>query len=94
MTVSYTHLDVYKRQIEYRALSVAVRDREHAIFNALRFYEAKTAIVFCKTRVNVNHLMARMGNRGFKVVALSGELSQQERTNALTALRNLSLIHI
>ncbi|OYU40912.1 MAG: DEAD/DEAH box helicase [Pseudorhodobacter sp. PARRP1] len=74
--------------IEYRALSVAVRDREHAIFNALRFYEAKTAIVFCKTRVNVNHLMARMGNRGFKVVALSGELSQQERTNALTALRN------
>lgn len=74
--------------IEYRALSVAVRDREHAIFNALRYYEAKTAIVFCKTRVNVNHLMARMGNRGFKVVALSGELSQQERTNALTALRN------
>src|SRR3990167_5787173 len=74
--------------IQYRALSVAVRDREHAIFNALRFYEAKTAIVFCKTRVNVNHLMARMGNRGFKVVALSGELSQQERTNALTALRN------
>jgi ATP-dependent RNA helicase DeaD len=74
--------------IQYRALSVAVRDREHAIFNALRYYEAKTAIVFCKTRVNVNHLMARMGNRGFKVVALSGELSQQERTNALTALRN------
>ena len=74
--------------IEYRALSVAVRDREHAIFNMLRFYEAKAAIVFCKTRVNVNHLMARMGNRGFKVVALSGELSQQERTNALTALRN------
>ncbi len=74
--------------IEYRAFSVAVRDREHAIFNALRFYEAQTAIVFCKTRVNVNHLMSRMGNRGFKVVALSGELSQQERTNALTALRN------
>jgi ATP-dependent RNA helicase DeaD len=74
--------------IEYRALSVALRDREHAIFNALRFYEAQTAIVFCKTRANVNHLMARMGNRGFQVVALSGELSQQERTNALTALRN------
>jgi len=74
--------------IEYRALSVQVRDREHAIFNLLRFYEAQTAIVFCKTRANVNHLMARMGNRGFQVVALSGELSQQERTNALTALRN------
>ncbi len=74
--------------IEYRAMSVAVRDREHAIFNALRFYEARTAIVFCKTRANVNHLMARMGNRGFQVVALSGELSQSERMHALQALRD------
>jgi ATP-dependent RNA helicase DeaD len=74
--------------IEYRALSVQMRDRENAIFNLLRYYEARTAIVFCKTRANVNTLMARMGNRGFKVVALSGELSQAERTNALSALRN------
>lgn len=74
--------------IEYRALNVSARDREHAIFNLLRFYEARTAIVFCKTRVAVNHLLARMGNRGFQVVALSGELSQQERTHALQALRD------
>ena len=74
--------------IEYKAFSVAVRDREHAIFNVLRYYEARTAIVFCKTRVNVNHLLARMGNRGFQVGALSGELSQQERTQALQALRD------
>ena len=74
--------------IEYRALSVAARDRDNAIFNALRFYEARAAIVFCKTRANVNSLLARMGNRGFQVVALSGELSQQERTHALQALRD------
>lgn len=74
--------------IEYRAFSVAVRDREHAIFNTLRFHEAQTAIVFCKTRANVNHLFARMGNRGFQVVALSGELSQTERMHALQALRD------
>ena len=74
--------------IEYRALSVAARDREHAIFNILRFYEAPSALVFCKTRANVNHLLARMANRGFQVVALSGELSQQERTHALQALRD------
>ena len=74
--------------IEYRGITVAVRDREHAIFNILRFYEARTAIVFCKTRANVNHLLARMGNRGFQVVALSGELSQTERMHALQALRD------
>ena len=74
--------------IEYRALNVAQRDKEHAIFNLLRFYEAKTAIVFAKTRANVNHLFARMVNRGFQVVALSGELSQTERMHALQALRD------
>ena len=74
--------------IEYRSLSVAPRDKEHAIFNVLRFYESRSALVFCKTRANVNHMMARMGNRGFQVVALSGELSQQERTHALQALRD------
>lgn len=74
--------------IEYRALNVTARDREPAIFNLLRLYEAQTAIVFCKTRANVNHLLARMANRGFKAVALSGELSQQERSHALLALRD------
>lgn len=74
--------------IEYRALNVSARDKEHAIFNMLRYYEARTAIVFCKTRMAVNHLLARMGNRGFQVVALSGELSQTERMHALQALRD------
>ena len=74
--------------IAYRALSVAARDREHAIFNVLRFYESQAALVFCKTRANVNHLFARMSNRGFQAVALSGELSQAERTHALQALRD------
>ncbi|MFN4157695.1 MAG: DEAD/DEAH box helicase [Gemmobacter sp.] len=74
--------------IAYQALSVAVRDREHAIFNVLRFHEAERAIVFAKTRANVNHLHARLINRGFQAVALSGELSQSERTHALQALRD------
>ncbi|MDP3962161.1 MAG: DEAD/DEAH box helicase [Pseudorhodobacter sp.] len=74
--------------IEYRALNVSSRDREHAIFNLLRYYDAPSALVFCKTRLAVNHLLARMGNRGFQVVALSGELSQQERTHALQSLRD------
>ncbi len=77
------HLD-----IEYRALSVAPSDRENAIINVLRFYEAPNAIVFCSTRAAVNHLTARLSNRNFSVVALSGELTQNERTHALQAMRD------
>ncbi|NPD16609.1 DEAD/DEAH box helicase [Xinfangfangia sp. D13-10-4-6] len=74
--------------IEYKAISVSNRDKEPAIFNLIRWYDAKVAIVFAKTRANVNHLHARMVNRGFPVVALSGELSQSERLHALQALRD------
>ncbi|MGA0541352.1 DEAD/DEAH box helicase [Neotabrizicola sp. VNH66] len=74
--------------IEYRAISVTNRDREPAIFNLLRWHDSRVAIVFAKTRANVNHLHARMVNRGFPVVALSGELSQTERLHALQALRD------
>ncbi|MBZ9845638.1 DEAD/DEAH box helicase [Mesorhizobium sp. CA5] len=77
------HLD-----IEYRALSVAPADRENAIINVLRYYEAGNAMVFCNTRAAVNHLTARFNNRNFAVVALSGELSQNERSHALQAMRD------
>ncbi|MFK5998071.1 MAG: DEAD/DEAH box helicase [Rhodobacterales bacterium] len=74
--------------IAYRAMNVAPRDGENAITNVLRFYEAPNALVFCNTRDMVNRLTTRLSNRGFSVVALSGELSQNERTHALQAMRD------
>lgn len=74
--------------IDYRALRVSACDGENAIINVLRYYEAPNAIVFCNTRAMVNRLTARLSNRGFFVVALSGELSQNERTHALQSMRD------
>jgi ATP-dependent RNA helicase DeaD len=74
--------------IEYRAIRIAAGDAEHAIVNLLRFFEASTAIIFCNTRDAVKHLQAALLERGFSVVALSGEFTQNERTNALQALRD------
>ena len=74
--------------IEYRALSVANHDIDAAIVNVLRYYDAPNAIVFANTRAMVTRLTTRLSNRGFSVVALSGELSQAERSNALQAMRD------
>ncbi|WP_409431957.1 DEAD/DEAH box helicase [Litorimonas sp. RW-G-Af-16] len=74
--------------IEYRAMTVGKGDAENAIINVLRFYNAKNAIVFGDTRIAVNRMTQRFNNRGFSVVALSGELSQKERSSALQALRD------
>lgn len=74
--------------IEYRQVIVAAADRENAIINTLLFHDSQSAIVFCHTREAVRHLASRLGDRGFSVVALSGELSQGERTNALQSMRD------
>ncbi len=74
--------------IEYRAMSVAPQDAENAIINVLRYFEAPNAIVFCNTRAMVSRMTTRLSNRGFSVVALSGELSQAERSHALQSMRD------
>ncbi|WP_370303681.1 DEAD/DEAH box helicase [Pseudooceanicola sp.] len=74
--------------IEYRAMMVAERDVENAVINTLRYHEAPNALVFANTRAMVNRLATRLSNRGFNAVALSGELSQSERTHALQAMRD------
>ncbi|WP_299295765.1 DEAD/DEAH box helicase [uncultured Tateyamaria sp.] len=74
--------------ITYQAMMVANHDAENAIINILRYHEAPNAIVFCNTRAMVNRVTTRLSNRGFPVVALSGELTQSERTNALQAMRD------
>jgi ATP-dependent RNA helicase DeaD len=74
--------------IDYRAVRVAPADAEHAVVNLLRFHDAPVALVFCATREAVKRMHARLVERGFSAVALSGELSQSERTRALQAMRD------
>ena len=74
--------------IDYIAMTVAPADIEHAVVNVLRYQEAQGAMVFCATRDNVRRMHASLVERGFAAVALSGELSQSERSHALQALRD------
>jgi ATP-dependent RNA helicase DeaD len=74
--------------IDHRVVRIAPNEIEHAVVNLLRYFEAPTAMVFCGTREAVRHLQAGLQERGFGVVALSGELSQNERNHALQALRD------
>ena len=74
--------------IDYKAVVVAQSDVEKAVINLLLFHDAPNALVFCARRDGVNKLTARLNNRGFPVVALSGEFSQKERSNALLAMRD------
>ena len=74
--------------IEYRAIRIPPSDVERAVVNVLRFFDSRATLVFCATRDNVRHLHANLQKRGFAAVALSGELSQEDRTQALQSLRD------
>ena len=74
--------------ISYQAVTISPSEIENAVVNLLRFHEAETAILFCATRDAVRRLHATLQERGFAVVALSGEHSQQERNQAMQALRD------
>ena len=74
--------------IEYRTLRIAPTEIDHAVVNVLRFYDTPSAIVFCNTREAVRRLHAMLQERQFSAVALSGELSQNDRNHALQALRD------
>jgi ATP-dependent RNA helicase DeaD len=74
--------------IEYQLMLVHRDDREHAIINTLLYSDSSSALVFCHTREAVRHLTARLANRGFMVVSLSGEMAQSERSSALQSMRD------
>jgi ATP-dependent RNA helicase DeaD len=74
--------------IEYRCIRLAPNEIELGVVNILRLFDAGAALVFCATRESVRHLHAGLVERGFSAVALSGEMTQNERNNALQSLRD------
>jgi ATP-dependent RNA helicase DeaD len=74
--------------ISWQAHVVAASEREHAIVNVLRRLEPESALVFRATREAAHHTSSSLSERGFAAVAISGELTQGERTRALKELRD------
>lgn len=86
--IAATAMSEQHADIDYQLMLVRKDEREHAIINTLLDSDSKSAMIFCHTREAVRHLTARLANRGFSVVALSGDLAQSERSSALQAMRD------
>jgi ATP-dependent RNA helicase DeaD len=74
--------------IEHIVHLIGGGDRDAAVVNILRQYEASSSLVFCNTRDGAAHLAHGLIERGFSAVAFSGELSQPERQRALQSVRD------
>ena len=74
--------------IEYRAMRTVPYELDAAVANVLRYVESPAALVFCATREGVRRMHGALVRRRFAAVALSGEMSQADRNEALQALRD------
>jgi ATP-dependent RNA helicase DeaD len=83
-----TELGAANDDIEHSASLVDRGDTYGAIVNALLLGQGERVLVFVERRADTAELADRLTADGFAVQALSGELSQSQRTRALEAFRS------
>src|SRR5690606_4840245 len=73
--------------IEHVAVLVEPRHRADALINLLLRHPDDKTLVFVKTRVEAQELAAHLARHGFAARALSGEMTQRERTQTFEGFR-------
>jgi ATP-independent RNA helicase DbpA len=76
--------------IEQTFFAVEPGRKIDALTALLLEHRPESALVFCHTRNDVRDVCAQLGERGFSVLALHGELEQRERDEVLLRFANKS----
>ncbi len=86
-----TPMGAANADIEHLVHVVLPHERLDAIVNLLLETPGATTLIFARTRADVGELTRLLGEAGFEVDALSGEMEQRERNKALAAFKRGSL---
>jgi ATP-dependent RNA helicase DeaD len=73
--------------IEHRYYMMKERDRYHALKRILDYYPDIFGLIFCRTRRETGQISDKLEKEGYDVVALHGDLSQQQRDAAMKKFR-------
>lgn len=73
--------------VEQRSYLVAREHKAAALGRVLDVESPAAAIVFCRTRHEVDSLTESLGGRGYRAEALHGGMSQEQRDRVMTRLR-------
>ncbi len=85
--VQGTRLGVANVDIDHVLHVVEPRQRLDAVVNLLLASPEAQTLLFVRTRADVSEVADKLGEAGFAVTALSGEMEQRERDRALNAFR-------
>ncbi|HVU00443.1 MAG TPA: DEAD/DEAH box helicase [Polyangiaceae bacterium] len=85
--VEGTQLGLANADIDHVVHVVEARQRVDALVNLLLANPDAQTLVFAKTRADVARIAEELGNAGFRVSSLSGEMEQAQRNRALAAFK-------
>jgi ATP-dependent RNA helicase DeaD len=77
-----------QKLIEQRVYYIKRNDKPYALGRILDIETPDAAIVFCRTRMDVDQLTATMGLRGYRAEALHGGMDQTQRDRVMARLRD------
>jgi len=72
---------------EYRYYLVNPMDKDRVLAKLLEIEEPESALIFANTKREVSYLNKFLGNKGYDIDEMSGDLSQRKREKALDRLR-------
>jgi len=91
LEVTIGHKNETNANIEHIYFSVKERDRYAALKRLIDFNPSIFGLVFCRTRRETQMVAEKLGNEGYSVEALHGDLSQAQRDRVMDMFRRRSI---
>lgn len=89
--LSLSYDKVIANNLEHRYYMCDVMDKDKMVIKALEWENPDSCMIFCNMKRDVSYLEQVLSNYGFRVGALSGDISQKMRDETLDAFRKKRL---
>jgi len=88
LRLELNHDEEQHADIVHRAYLVPSRQRMEALVNVLLWERPSLCLIFCHTKADTGDVAGRLQEEGFMALALNGDMTQRERSNALESFRS------
>ncbi|HVH19190.1 MAG TPA: DEAD/DEAH box helicase [Myxococcota bacterium] len=85
--VSLSEGQVAPQQIEHFYVVTTAQEKESNLARILEYEEPDSAIIFCNTKDDVRYVTAYLKRKGFDADAISGDLTQSAREQAMARIK-------
>ncbi len=75
------------KNISHHFINTTIKSKLDVIVKLLKNRQGERCIIFCRTKAGTNKIAKQLGDRGFSIGALEGDMKQKERDKVMRAFR-------